>query len=167
MSIHTLHRKEIIGVPRSEAWEFFSNPHNLKLITPPALGFEIMTPDLPGRVYAGMMIEYRVRPLAGIPMRWLTEITQVSEGSYFVDEQRVGPYSLWHHEHWFRDAGGGGTEVEDRITYRLPFGWLAAPVHALVVRRQLARIFDFRTAVMRRLFPRKDEANPGMTALPR
>jgi ligand-binding SRPBCC domain-containing protein len=153
MSTHTLHQKEIIAVPRSVAWAFFSNPRNLKLITPQSLGLEISTPDLPGEIHAGMMIEYRVSPVAGIRVRWLTEITHFRAGEYFVDEQRVGPYALWHHEHWFRDAAGGGTEVEDRVTYRLPFGWLAAPVHALVVRRQLARIFAFRSAAMQRLFP--------------
>lgn len=150
MAFHTLHRREILPLPPSDAWEFFSNPRNLPLITPPALGFEILTGVLPPRIHAGMMIAYRVRPVAGIPLHWLTEITHVTEGEYFVDEQRSGPYAIWHHEHRFRETGGG-TEVEDLVTYRLPFGWAGALMHRLLVRRKLEAIFDFRSAAIQRL----------------
>lgn len=153
MPIHTLHRRQTVACSRPEAWTFFSDPRNLARITPPSLDLDITTPDLPARIHAGMMIEYRVRPLAGIPMKWLTEITQVREGEYFADDQRVGPYAIWHHEHWFRDAGAEDTEVEDRVTYSLPFGWLAEPIHALFVRRQLAAIFEHRTRTVEALFP--------------
>lgn len=153
MPIHTLHRKQVLPTTRAEAWEFFSNPRNLARITPPSLDFQILTPDLPDEIYAGMMIQYRVRPLLGIPMTWLTEITQVQNGFSFVDEQRVGPYSIWHHEHQFRDIGAGQVEIEDRVTYTLPFGWLSEPIHALIVRDQLAAIFDYRTTAVTELYP--------------
>jgi ligand-binding SRPBCC domain-containing protein len=153
MPIHTLHRKQVLPITRATAWDFFSNPRNLARITPPSLDFQILTPDLPEKIRAGMMIQYRVRPLLRIPMTWLTEITQVQDGEYFVDEQRVGPYSIWHHEHEFREIDGGKVEIEDRVTYTLPFGWLSEPIHALIVRHQLAAIFDYRTVAVTELFP--------------
>ena len=155
MPIHVLHRTQTLAITREEAWQFFSDPRNLARITPPKLGFQIVTPDLPARIYAGLMIQYRVRPLLGIPMIWLTEITHVTEGHYFSDEQRVGPYALWHHEHWFHDAGSGAVELQDRVTYKLPGGRLSEPAHALVVRRQLNEIFNYRTIAVKRRFPSK------------
>ncbi len=151
MPLYTIHRRETFPLPPAAAWEFFSNPHNLPLITPPALGFEILTENLPRRIHAGMMIAYRVRPCAGIPLHWLTEITQLREGEYFVDEQRSGPYKLWHHEHWLRPAGGDGTEIEDLVTYRMPFSWLGTAMHRCFVRRRLEAIFDYRSVAVRRL----------------
>lgn len=136
----------------AEAWAFFSSPRNLERITPRALDFKILS-DLPERMYAGMMIRYRVRPLLGIPMTWVTEITHVDEERMFVDEQRVGPYRMWHHEHHFRELADDQVEMTDRITYQLPLGWLSEPVHALVVRRQLAAIFDFRNDAVLKIFP--------------
>lgn len=153
MPIHTLHTKQIIRASREEAWSFFSNPQNLSKITPPGMGFDIVTPDLPGRIHAGLMIEYRVRPLLGIPMTWLTEITHVKDGEYFVDEQRVGPYSIWHHEHRFHDLGDGRLEMEDRVTYVLPFQPFGDIVHPFLVKPQLDRIFAFREKAVRELFP--------------
>ena len=153
MPIHTLHRRQLLHATLETAWEFFSDPRNLARITPPELDFHIATPDLPDRIHAGLMIQYRVRPLLGIALTWLSEITQVEAGRYFVDEQRVGPYAMWHHEHWFRDAGAGGVEVEDRVTYRLPCGWLSEPLHALIVQPQLEAIFEHRTIAVAGLFP--------------
>ena len=152
MPIHTLHHRQLIPANRAEAWEFFSNPRNLSQITPPGMGFHVVTPDLPERIRAGLMIEYRVTPLAGVPLTWLTEITHVREGESFVDEQRVGPYAVWHHEHTVREAADG-VEMEDRITYVLPFGWLGNLVHPFLVRPQLERIFAFRERAVKELFP--------------
>lgn len=153
MPIHTLHTKQVISATRDQAWEFFSNPRNLTKITPAEMGFDIMTPDLPERIYAGLMIQYRVRPLLGIPMTWLTEISHVRDGVYFVDEQRVGPYAIWHHEHWFHDIGGGRIEMEDRVTYMLPFQPFGDLVHPFLVKPQLDRIFAHREKAVRELFP--------------
>ena len=152
MAVHTLHTKQIIRATRQEAWNFFSNPRNLAKITPPELGFEIMTRDLPPRMRRGMMIAYRVRPLLGLPMTWLSEITLVDEGVRFIDEQRVGPYAVWHHEHEFHDLGDGRIEMEDKATYVLPFAPLGDLAHAWLVRPQLERIFAFREKAVRELY---------------
>ncbi len=152
MAVHTLHTKQILRATRQEAWDFFSNPRNLLRITPPELGFEVLTPDLPPRMREGMVIAYRVRPLLGLPMTWLSQITLVEEGVRFIDEQRRGPYAVWHHEHEFHDLGDGRIEMEDRVTYVLPFGPLGDLVHGPLVRPQLEKIFAYREKVVRELF---------------
>jgi len=152
MAVHTLHTKQIIRATRQEAWDFFSNPRNLAKITPPELGFEIITPDLVPQVREGMMIAYRVRPLLGLPMTWLSEITLVEPGVRFIDEQRVGPYAVWHHEHEFHDLGDGRIEMEDKATYVLPFAPLGDLAHAWLVQPQLERIFAYREKAVRQLF---------------
>lgn len=105
--------------------------------------FQVLTPDLPGGIYAGQLIEYRLRPFPWMPVHWLTEITHVAEGRYFVDEQRRGPYSLWHHQHHFKEIKGG-VEMTDLVHYRLPFGIFGRCAHALLVRRQLDELFRYR-----------------------
>ena len=152
MAIHTLKTSLILKTSPAEAWDFFSNPANLRRITPPELDFQIVTPDLAPRIHAGMMIEYRVRPLLGIPMRWLSEITHVREGSYFVDEQRVGPYAIWHHEHEFEEISPGRVKATDRVTYTLPFAPVGDLFHGLLVAPQLKRIFQHREQAVRGIF---------------
>lgn len=112
--IHVLQSSQTIRTSLDRAWDFFSNPRNLSRITPPALDFTILT-ALPERIHPGMMIEYRVRPLLGIPVRWLTEITHVETGKLFVDEQRIGLYRIWHHEHHFKPLDAGQIEMTDRV----------------------------------------------------
>jgi ligand-binding SRPBCC domain-containing protein len=152
MAIHQLERRQIIHASMAEAWDFFSSPKNLSRITPPSLGFEVLT-NVPARMYPGLMIQYRVRPLLGFPVTWVTEITQVQEPRFFVDEQRVGPYRMWHHEHHFEDLGDGRVRMTDRVTYALRMRWLMGPVHAWVVRPELEKIFAFREKVVEELFP--------------
>ncbi len=151
MPVHTLERTQIIRASLTTAWDFFSSPRNLEKITPPALGFKILS-ELPETMYPGMMIHYRVRPLLGIPVIWVTEITHVEDQRFFVDEQRVGPYRMWHHEHHFRELGDGRIEMHDRVTYQLPFGWLSEPIHALIVKPQLQSIFGYREKVVSEMF---------------
>ena len=149
--MHCLRTRQVIGVSPDEAWKFFSDPYRLADITPPALGFEVRTPELP-QIYPGMIIEYTVRPLLGIPLRWVTEITQVRSGYYFVDEQRVGPYKMWHHEHFFRECAEG-TEVEDIVHYVIGWGPLDALLDRLIVGPRVRAIFDYRRAVLESRFP--------------
>jgi len=149
--IHLLETSQIIPVGIERAWDFFSDPRNLARITPPKLDFTVLT-ALPERIYAGMMIQYRVRPLLGIPVKWLTEITHVEPGKFFVDEQRIGPYRIWHHEHHFKQLDDGRTELSDRVTYVLPFGPLGNLMHPLLVKPQLAKIFAFREKAVTELF---------------
>ncbi len=151
MAIHTFKKSQIIPASLAQCWNFFSDPHNLSQITPASLDFTVLS-ELPDAVYPGMMIEYRVRPLFGIPVRWLTEITHVEPMTRFVDEQRSGPYRLWHHEHTFTQLDNNRILARDLITYILPFGWLVDLADPLMVRRQLNMIFDYRTKAVARIF---------------
>ncbi len=155
--VHVLEASQIIEASLERAWDFFSDPRNLEKITPPELDFKILT-SLPERIYPGMMIEYRVRPLLGIPARWVTEITHVEPRQFFVDEQRIGPYRIWHHEHHFKELAGGRVEITDRVTYVLPFGPLGNFAHPFLVKPQLAKIFAFREQAVRELFSRSENA---------
>lgn len=150
MSIHRLQAVQTVPVPLAEAWDFFSDPRNLAVITPPWLGFTLTTPDIPQRMYPGMLISYTVRPIGPIPVRWLTEITHVEPGTYFVDEQRAGPYAFWHHEHHFRATAEGGTEVRDLVHYAAPLGLLGDLVVRFQVRPKLDEIFAYRRRVIAR-----------------
>ncbi|MFN0034575.1 MAG: SRPBCC family protein [Saprospiraceae bacterium] len=153
MSVHHFKRVQNLPISLEAVWDFFSNPQNLKEITPAHIGFEVRSdPDFSARkMYAGQVISYTVRPLLGIPLFWMTEITHVEHGHFFVDEQRVGPYALWHHQHHFR-AIPGGVEMTDLVHYRVPFGWLGDFANWLFVRRQLEGIFDFRKERLEMVF---------------
>ncbi|MGI9087510.1 MAG: SRPBCC family protein [Chthoniobacterales bacterium] len=143
MAIYTLNRAQILPKSLDWCWSFFSDPRNLARITPPALGFKVKS-ELPAEVYPGLMIRYTVSPLFRIPVAWLTEITRVEKPHYFVDEQRIGPYRVWHHEHFFRAINSEETEVRDLVHYVPPFGPLGAILNRLMIRPQLEQIFDFR-----------------------
>ena len=158
MSLHRIHAVDRLPISLDEAWAFFSDPQNLSVITPPDMGFEI-TGEMPERMYPGLIITYRVRPLLGIPTTWVTEIAHVQERRYFVDEQRIGPYRLWHHQHHFR-AVPGGVEVADLVHYTLPGGPIGDMVHAAFVRRRLRGIFDFRTEALRARFGAMEQSGP-------
>jgi len=144
--------REVQRLPISlpEAWSFFSDPRNLPRITPPSLGLEV-TSDLPGVMYPGMIITYRVRPIPWVSVGWVTEITHVREPVLFVDEQRFGPYRFWHHEHHFREVEGG-VEMEDIVHYALPFGTIGRVFGGPLVRRRLEQIFSFRRRFLVREF---------------
>lgn len=148
MKLHLLERTIRLKVAIGEAWAFFSDPANLQRITPPDMRFEVTSAPAE-RMYAGMIITYRVRPLAGIPVGWVTEITHVDEPHYFVDEQRFGPYRFWHHQHHFR-AIDGGTEVRDVVHYALPPG--GGLLRGLLVAPRLDAIFEHRRRVLEETF---------------
>ena len=148
--IHYLEREQVIPGTMKDIWEFFCNPYNLNTITPPDMNFKIIKGG-DRKMHPGQMIEYQVEFIRGIRSLWLTEITHVREGEFFVDEQRIGPYRLWHHEHIFESVNGG-VKMIDRVTYVLPFGLLGDIVHAVWVRRRLDSIFDFRTQKTTELF---------------
>ncbi len=132
------------------AWEFLSNPNNLKTITPDYMGFKIISgADRP--MYEGQIIQYLVTPVLGIKTKWVSEITHIVDQKYFVDEQRFGPYALWHHKHFIK-AIDGGVEMEDIINYKLPFGVLGELVHPIVVKPKLEEIFSYRAKKLEELF---------------
>ncbi|MEO7311999.1 MAG: SRPBCC family protein [Chitinophagaceae bacterium] len=145
--------KAVQNLPISleKAWDFFSRPDNLQNITPPNLGFKILSKYQGDTMYAGQIIEYKVSPVLSIPLYWMTEITHVEVGKYFVDEQRFGPYSLWHHQHHFKEVNGG-VEMTDIVHYKLPMWFLGDIAHALFVKKQLHHIFDFRFKKAEALF---------------
>lgn len=151
--MYQLKSTQFIPASIETCWDYFSSPNNLKEITPKNMGFIIKT-DLPGKMYEGMMIEYIVTPLLGIPMNWITEIKAVKEGVFFIDEQRKGPYKIWHHEHHFK-AVDGGVEMTDIVSYEVPFGILGKLVHPLIVRPKLEQIFKYRTKRVEDIFPNK------------
>ncbi len=152
MSIRRLTDTQYLPIPSEQAWEFFSDPRNLNLITPPEMQFVILTPDLPERVYPGMIIHYKVSPPPGMRMEWLTEITHVEEGKFFVDDQRSGPYRLWHHQHHF-SAKGTGTEMTDIVHYSLPLGFLGNIAGKWLVDQRVRQIFTYRARRLKELFP--------------
>lgn len=149
-TMYELKRVQKIPISLQEAWDFFSSPKNLATITPDELGFVIKS-ELPEKMYPGMFIEYTVKPLFGIPMTWVTEITHVEYLKYFVDEQRVGPYSIWHHQHFFKEIPGG-VEATDIVNYQLPFAPFGNIVHPILVKGKLNQIFDYRWNKMIELF---------------
>jgi ligand-binding SRPBCC domain-containing protein len=149
--VYSLKSIQRIPIPLAQAWDFFSKPDNLKEITPGNMGFVIISEHHGGQMYAGQVIEYKVRPLLGIPLYWMTEITHVQDQQFFVDEQRFGPYSLWHHQHHFK-AIPGGVEMTDIVHYKLPLWFLGDIANALFVKKQLQGIFDYRFKKVEELF---------------
>ena len=151
MSIHTLKREQFLPIGLEESWDFFSDPRNLKLITPPELGLDVTSDENPGEIYEGMIITYNVRPLPGITSTWVTEITHVKKPHYFIDEQRIGPYRLWHHQHFFKKQDDG-ILAEDLIHYAVPFGPLGNLLNSIYIRNNLDNIFSYRNKVLDELF---------------
>ncbi len=151
MAFYQLRTAQRIPASLGEVWDFISSPANLQKITPREMGFEITSGDLPDKMYEGMIISYRVRPLLGIPTTWVTEITHVRDRKYFVDEQRVGPYSLWHHEHHV-EAIEGGVLMRDIVSYRPPLGFLGAMANTIIIKRKLREIFSYREKALEERF---------------
>ena len=151
MGFYQLHKTQKIPATIDRVWDFISSPANLKKITPEYMGFNITSKLLSDKMYPGMIISYKVSPVLGIKMTWVTEITQVKEKEYFVDEQRVGPYSVWHHEHKI-EAIEGGVLMTDIVSYKPPFGFLGSIANSILIKKQLQEIFDFRTVAMEKMF---------------
>ncbi|MEO8232658.1 MAG: SRPBCC family protein [Ignavibacteriota bacterium] len=151
MKLYQHKSSQKLSIPKNDAWKFFSNPANLSKITPPWLSFQV-TSSLPDKMYAGLITSYLVRPLLNIPQTWVTEITQVNEPNYFVDEQRFGPYKMWHHEHIFKETENGSVFMEDIVSYVVPFGFLGRIVNKLVISKKINEIFNFRREVLIKMF---------------
>lgn len=146
-------RRQKLATTREELWDFISSPRNLGKITPKEMDFRILNDDLPDKIYDGLIIRYKVKALPLWRTGWVTEITHVKEGSYFVDEQKVGPYALWHHQHFiFDDPEGEGVIMEDIVNYNPPFGFIGSIANVLFLRNKLKQIFDFRTVELDKIF---------------
>lgn len=150
MKIYNKSSKQRLPISLDKAWEFLSNPKNLKTITPEYMGFHIIS-GADRKMYAGQLIQYIVTPVLGIKAKWVSEITQVVDKEYFIDEQRFGPYAFWHHKHFIREVEGG-VEMEDIIDYKVPLGLLGQLVHPFLVKPKLEEIFEYRRTKLIKLF---------------
>ena len=160
MSVHSLKAIQTIPVSIEKAWDFFSSPNNLQAITPADLNFNIISQHQGNSMYAGQIIEYKVSPLPGIRVYWMTEITHVEANHFFADEQRFGPYSLWHHQHHFKNINDNAVEMTDIVHYKLPLWFLGDVAHSLFIRKRLQQIFAYRFQKTEELFGKW----PGQTA---
>lgn len=150
MKIYTLHKSQKLPISLDKAWQFLSDPKNLKTITPAYMSFDILSKiDRP--LYTGQIIQYHVTPLLGIQTKWVSEITHIQEKEYFVDEQMYGPYALWHHKHFVKEIEGG-VLLEDIIDYKVPLGILGQIVHPFLVQPKLEEIFKYRQEKLTELF---------------
>jgi|TARA_B110000503_G_scaffold88037_1_gene133537 ligand-binding SRPBCC domain-containing protein len=151
MAFYQFSVEQHVDATQKEVWEFISSPANLKKITPKEMGFDITSKDEKTKMYPGMIITYKVSPLMGIKMNWMTEITQVKEMDYFIDEQRVGPYKMWHHQHKLI-SDKKGVKMIDLITYIPPFGFIGAIANKLIIENKLKEIFVYRTIAVNKEF---------------
>jgi ligand-binding SRPBCC domain-containing protein len=152
MKTFHLRFSQCLPISVSEAWDFFSSPLNLAKITPNEMAFTVTSPlRADEKMYPGMIITYKVSPIAGLKLNWMTEITQVKDHQYFIDEQRFGPYKFWHHQHHFKEIPGG-VEMNDILTYGLPMGILGNIANSIFVADKLQQIFDFRKQKVEALF---------------
>ncbi|WP_435625475.1 SRPBCC family protein [Flagellimonas sp.] len=150
MQLYQLRSKQVFPISKQEAWDFLSNPANLSVITPDHMEFHIL--DGAGKaMFPGQIIQYIVKPFPFYAVKWVTEITHVAPGEYFVDEQRFGPYALWHHKHFLKEVEQG-VEMLDVVDYKLPFGFLGQLMHPILVKKQLHAIFSYREEKLAELF---------------
>jgi ligand-binding SRPBCC domain-containing protein len=145
MSVQSFKRSQVIQLPLKEAWAFFVNPHNLPRITPPSLCLKIVS-ETKSEVYPGQLICYTVKPFLNMALYWTTEISHLCAPNFFVDEQRIGPYRFWYHQHFLTPEGESSTRVEDVVSYQVPFGSLGDLIAGRLVERKLKEIFDYREA---------------------
>ena len=150
MKLYQIKTKQKLPISVDKAWEFLSNPKNLKEITPKYMNFRILS-GADRSIFAGQIIQYKVTPVLGISTKWVTEITHVKDKEYFVDEQRFGPYALWHHKHFIKKIDGG-VEMEDIIDYKIPFGIIGQIAHPIIVKNKLKQIFKYRENKLKELF---------------
>lgn len=150
MKLYQIKTKQKLPISVDKAWEFLSNPKNLKEITPKYMNFRILS-GADRSIFAGQIIQYKVTPMLGISTKWVTEITHVKDKEYFVDEQRFGPYALWHHKHFIKKIDGG-VEMEDVIDYKIPFGIIGQIAHPIIVKNKLKQIFKYRENKLKELF---------------
>jgi ligand-binding SRPBCC domain-containing protein len=152
---YPLRFETLIPASLDKTWDFFTSPLNLAKITPPEMGF-VVTSDYKAndKVYAGMIITYKITPLLGIKMNWMTEITHVKEKEYFIDEQRFGPYALWHHQHHFKEVDGG-VLMTDILNYAIPYGFIGRIANSLIVAKKIQRVFEYRGKAIEGVFGKK------------
>ena len=150
MKLYKFERLQNLPIDLQTAWDFFSSPQNLSRITPKKMGFQILY-SIDKEMFAGQIIAYTIKPILGIPITWVTEITHFEQPNFFIDEQRFGPYKFWHHQHKFRKTDSG-IEMTDIVHYAIPFGFLGRIINFFIVRKQLEAIFNYRTKKLSEIF---------------
>ncbi|NNC95575.1 MAG: SRPBCC family protein [Chitinophagales bacterium] len=155
--MYILKTDQFLPVSIDEVWDFISSPHNLSKITPDYMEFQITSGFEDQRMYEGMIITYKVKPILGIPLNWVTEITHVEDRKYFVDEQRFGPYKFWHHKHFLKEVDGG-VLMSDQVHYDLPLVFFSSLVNNIMVKNQLIQIFTYRYNLLEKLFGKDKDA---------
>lgn len=151
--MYQLKRVQVLKTTLPECWKFFTDPQNLQQITPPYMGF-VITSEVQSKIYPGQIITYKVSPVLSFPLTWVTEISQAKENEYFIDEQRFGPYSFWHHKHFFKEVEGG-VEMIDVVDYKIPFGIFGRLLFALFIKKKLEEIFNYRYQILEIIFNEK------------
>ncbi|WP_372645312.1 hypothetical protein [Ancylomarina sp.] len=154
MAFYQFYNEQLISASVDELWNFITSPENLKKITPDYMGFDICSKDLPEKIYEGMIISYIVKPMFGLKTNWVTEITHVRDREYFVDEQRIGPYSLWHHQHIIEQQGDK-VLMKDIVSYRPPFSFLGRIANKFIIQAKLNEIFEYRSQIIESIFKSK------------
>ena len=160
MQLYQLRSRQVLPISKQEAWDFLSSPANLKVITPEHMGFHILD-GADSAMFSGQLIQYIVKPFPFYSVKWVTEITHVDQGNYFVDEQRFGPYALWHHKHFLKEVDKG-VEMLDIVDYKLPLGFLGQLMHPILVKNQLKKIFMFREEKLTELFGKVEGETPSL-----
>ena len=145
--VYSIQTLQHIPASLKDVWNFFSDPSNLRKITPGKLDFKVLSKSHAEKMYEGQIIEYTIRPILGIPLYWMTEITHIKEYAHFIDEQRYGPYSFWHHQHFFEETKDG-VLMKDLVHYKIPFWLIGDIANTLFVRKQLKNIFTYRFAII-------------------
>lgn len=158
MGFYQLQKEQKVNASIDEVWDFISSPHNLKVITPEYMGFDIISENLPEKMHPGMIISYKVSPVLGIKTLWVTEITHIKDKEFFVDEQRVGPYAIWHHQHHISPIANG-VLMRDIVSYKPPFGFLGSIANSLIIKGKLNEIFDYRTLAVDKKFGKYQEVS--------
>ena len=143
--------EQFLPIGLNEAWNFFSNPNNLSIITPPEMDFKVLSDINDKEIFNGMKIDYIVRPIFGIPMHWQTEIYDVKDKCSFTDRQLKGPYKVWEHTHTFTEMNGG-VMMHDVVNYQLPFWFIGNIAHTLIVKNKIENIFVYRKQVLEKIF---------------
>lgn len=148
--MNKIKQEQYLPISLDSAWDFFATPKNLNEVTPDDMVFEI-TSELPDKMYEGLIITYRIRPMLNIPINWCTEITHIKERSFFIDEQRKGPYKIWHHEHHFKEVVGG-VLMTDLLYYEIGKSFIGWVLGRLFVHKRVKEIFDFRYKALEKYF---------------
>ena len=150
MKLTQLYFEQKINTDINKLWNFISSPKNLSKITPDYMDFKILS-EIPNEMYEGLIISYTVRPILGIKLNWVTEITHIKNNNYFIDEQRQGPYKMWHHEHILEETNDG-IIMRDKLSYIPPFGIFGQILNILFIKKQINKIFEYRTKILDEIF---------------